>query len=149
MMKKVFIYYSLTGNGDRLAAFLKEKGYEIRKVEVAKPLPSNFILSLLLGGFKVLINYKETLVNFNNNVAEYDEILIGSPIWNSRISTPIATALQNLDLFNKKVGFIFYSGSGKRNKATDYVKENYPTATIVNLKNPKENVEELNKISII
>lgn len=32
-MKKLFIYYSLTGNGDEVAKTLKEKGYEIRKVK--------------------------------------------------------------------------------------------------------------------
>ena len=139
-MKKVFIYYSLSGNGDKLAAFLKEQGFEIRKIEVEKPLPKNLILSILVGGFKALINYKEKLINFNKDLTEYEEVFIGSPIWNSRLSTPVSTALTELDLFNKKVGFILYSGSGKHNQATDYLKANYPTSTIVNLKSPLANI---------
>lgn len=35
-MKKLFIYYSLTGNGDNVANYLKENGWEIRKVEPKK-----------------------------------------------------------------------------------------------------------------
>ena len=31
-MKKIFIYFSETGNGDVVADYLKDKGYEIRKV---------------------------------------------------------------------------------------------------------------------
>lgn len=41
-MKKIFIYYSLTGNGDEVANYLKNKGYDTRKIEVEKPLPNNF-----------------------------------------------------------------------------------------------------------
>ena len=33
-MKKTFIYYSLTGNGDVIADNLKKKGYEIRKRQI-------------------------------------------------------------------------------------------------------------------
>ena len=33
-MKKVFIYYSLTGNGDLVSKFYKEKGYDIKKIKV-------------------------------------------------------------------------------------------------------------------
>ena len=42
-MKKVFIYYSLTGNGDEIAKILENKKYDIRKVETNEILPKNFI----------------------------------------------------------------------------------------------------------
>ena len=32
-MKKLFIYYSLTGNGDIVADYLKDKGYSIKEVK--------------------------------------------------------------------------------------------------------------------
>ena len=41
-MKKKFIYYSLTGNGDIVSDYLKEKGYDIRKVIPKHKLPKNF-----------------------------------------------------------------------------------------------------------
>ena len=37
-MKKYFVYFSFTGNGDFLASLLKEKGYEPVKLELVKPV---------------------------------------------------------------------------------------------------------------
>ena len=115
-MKKIFIYYSLTGNGDLIAEYLKRKGYEIRKVETGEPLPRNNILRILTGGYKAMINYEDRLVNFNDDISKYAEILIGSPIWNFRLSSPINTVLKLLNLKNKKVKFVLYSGSNKFKK---------------------------------
>ncbi len=112
-MKKIFIYYSLTGNGLEIANYLKNKNIAIRKVETKEKLPNNKILSILTGGFKAGIGYKDKLDNFDPNISEYDEVIIGSPIWNDRLSSPINTVLDEIDLVGKKLTFILYSGSGK------------------------------------
>ena len=145
-MKKIFIYYSLTGNGDEVANYLKNKKYTIRKINIEKELPNNFILKLLTGGFKALINYKEKLIDFDNDISKYNEVIIGSPIWNSRLATPISTALTKLNLDNKKLTFILYSGSGEAKAATKYINNKYNDAKIIYLKQPKNNTQELNKI---
>ncbi len=145
-MKKIFIYYSLTGNGDMIADHLKRDGYDIRKIKVKKELPKSFLFKMLSGGFKAAIDYKETLVDFDHEVAEYDEVVIGSPVWNSRLSTPAATALKTLDLTDKKVTFLLYSGSGSAKKATEFIHKNYPGSKIVNLKEPKKEKEEIKKL---
>ena len=145
-MKKIFIYYSLTGNWDVIADYLKNKEYDIRKVETSEILLHNYILRILSGGYKAMINYEDKLIDFNNKIEEYDEIIIGSPIWNSRLSSPINTALKMLDLKNKKVDFILYSRSGKSFKATEKINAKYPDSKIINLKEPKKNKEELKKL---
>ena len=147
-MKKIFIYYSLTGNGDIVAEYLNKKGYDIRKVITKEPLPNNFILRILSGGFKATINHKDKLIDFNNDIKKYDKVVIGSPIWNSKISSPINTVLNNLDLKNKKLDFIFYSGSNKYNKITKYLNKKYPNSKIIHLKEPKKNKEELKRINL-
>ena len=144
-MKKIFIYYSLTGNGDMVANFLSKKNIDIRKVETLEPLPKNYILSIITGGFKASINYKDKLNNFNDDISNYDEIIIGSPIWNSRLSTPINSVLKKLDLSNKKITFILYSGSGKSPKATQKINNLNKNAKIIDIKEPKNN-EDLESI---
>lgn len=144
-MKKIFIYYSYSGNGDVVADYLKDKGYEIRKVEPKKPLPKPMFFRIMVGGFKALTKYKEKLIDFDNDISKYDEIVIGSPIWAGNMSSPISTALNELDLTDKKVTFIFYSGGGDENKASVIVKEKY-NAKVINLKQPKSNKEELKKL---
>ena len=147
-MKKLFIYYSLTGNGDLVANKLKENKYELRKIKPQKELPKSFFWMIMVGGFKAMIKYKEKLIDFDNDISKYDEIIIGSPIWNGRLSTPVSTALTKLDLSDKKVSFILYSGSGEENtKATSFIKEKY-NAQVINLKEPNKNPAELEKISI-
>ena len=137
-MKKIFIYYSLTGNGEVIAEHLKINEYDIRKIETSKKLPENYILRILVGGYKTMINYEDKLINFNNKIEQYDEIIIGSPIWNSRLSSPINTVLKLLDFKDKKVSFILYSGSGKSQKATEIINKKYPNAKIIDLHEPKK-----------
>ena len=146
-MRKIFIYYSFSGNGEVVSDYLKNKGYDIRKIKVKKDLPNNFFLAIMTGGFKTLINYKEKLMDFDNNIDDYDEVVIGSPIWNDRLSSPIKTLLDSINLEEKKLSFILYSGSGQGKHANEFIKNKYPNASIIYLKEPKKNNEELNKIS--
>ena len=103
-MNKIFIYYSLTNNGDEVAKYLKN--VEVRKIKVKKELPKSMFFKMMVGGFKALAGYKEKLVDFNNNIDKYDEIIIGSPIWFDRISSPIRTLLNQINLKDKKLSFI-------------------------------------------
>ena len=149
-MKKIFIYYSLTGNGDMVSDYLKNKGVEIRKVDTLEKLPKNFILRIMTGGYKAMIGYKDKLDNFDNDISKYDEVIIGSPIWNSRLSSPINTVLDNTNLKDKNVTFILYSGSGEAKGATKRIKNEYPNAKIIDIKNPLNNKEDMvNKLNNI
>ena len=144
-MSKLFIYYSLSGNGDIISNELKEKGFDIRKVETKKKYKNNF-WGIFSGGFLAGFNHKAKLLNYDNNISNYDEIYIGSPIWNSKLSCPINTVLKNTNLENKNVTFILYSGSGEAKKAVKKINKLYPGSNIKILKEPKKYNEELKKI---
>ena len=137
-MKRLFIYYSLSGNGDEVANYLKEKHIDIRKVETKETLPNNMVLRIILGGFLAGINHKDKLIDFNHNISEYDEVIIGSPIWNDHLSCPINTVLDAIDLVGKKTTFILYSGNGYAKKASKKIKSHYPNAKIIHIKEPKK-----------
>ena len=145
-MKRLFIYYSLSGNGDVVANYLKEKQIDIRKVIPKKELPHNMFLRIMTGGFLAGINHKDELIDFNSDISNYDEIIIGSPIWNGRLSCPINTAIDKIDLNNKKITFILYSGSGDAPKTNKILKEKYNDINIIHLKEPKNNQELLKKV---
>ena len=142
-MKKIFIYYSLTGSGDLVANTLKSKGYDIRKVISKYNYPKSFFWLMMVGGFRAGTNKKDKLIDFNTDISNYDEIVIGSPVWFDRVSPPVNTVLKELDLSGKKISFIFYSGSGEANKASERVKD---IGNILILKEPKKYKEELSKI---
>ena len=142
-MKKLFIYYSLTGNGDIVAETFKSKGYDIRKVISKSKYPKKMFPLMMVGGFKALTKMKDKLIDFDSNISDYDEVVIGTPIWFDRISSPINRVLDELDLTKKKVSFIFYSGSGTAIKASERVKD---IGKITILKEPKKYKDELKKI---
>ena len=102
-MSKLFIYYSFTGNGDLVASNLEHKGYEVRKVIEKKKMPKSFFWSIMTGGFRAGFNLKGKLINYNPDVSNYDEIVIGSPIWNGRFPPAINSVLKETDLSNKKI----------------------------------------------
>ena len=145
-MKKLFIYYSLTGNGDLVAEFLKGQNFEIRKVTEKKKMPKKFFWMIMTGGFRAGVGAKAKLVDYDNDVSAFDEIVIGSPIWNGRFPPAIKSVLLETELKDKKLSFIFYSGSGQGNKAEEKVKKEYPSANIVFLQEPKKYPEQLKKV---
>ena len=142
-MKKIFIYFSLTGSGDVVSDYMKKNGYDIRKVISKYKYPKKMFPLMMVGGFKALTKMKDKLIDFDSNISDYDEVVIGTPIWFDRVSSPINTVLSKLDLSNKKVSFILYSASGDAKKATERLKD---IGDITILKEPKKYKEELNKI---
>ena len=138
----------MTGNEDLVAEKLKEKGFEIRKVEKKKPLPKSFFWSIMTGGFLAGLKVKSKVKEFDQNIEGFDEIYIGSPIWNAVLSSPINKVLSLLDLKDKKVTFILTAGSGEGKKALKRINKEYPMAKVILLKEPKKYPEELNKVSI-
>jgi len=147
-MKKLFIYFSLTGNGDYVASQMENKGYVIRKVEEKAKAPKSFFWRVFIGGFRAGIMLKGKLINYNNDVSEYDEIVIGSPVWSGLFPPAINSVLAQTNFEGKKVSFVFYSGSGTMPKAADIIKAKYPGAEIVSLKDPRTHELELEKLSI-
>ena len=145
-MKKIFVYFSETGNGDVVADYLKDKGYEIRKVEAKKKLPKVMFFQMMVGGFQAATGKRPKLKDFDTNLDGYDEVIIGSPIWFDRLAAPTNTMLDKLDLSNKKVSFILYSGGGTNINGNKQINELFKDAKIIELKQPKNNPDELKKL---
>ena len=146
-MAKLLIYYTLSGNGDTVSDCLKEKGYDIRKVEPKKKPPKSFFFQILQCGFNAGRRYCEPLKDYDADVSAYDEVVIGSPVWNGRMSCPINTVLRETDLKGKKVAFVLYSGSGEAKKAEEQIRTTVPNAEIIHLREPKKDPESLGRLS--
>ena len=144
-MKKLFVYHTETGNGDLVADFYKEKKYDVEIIK-AKKLPKAFVLQILTGGFKASVGIKDKVGDLENDLDKYDEIVIGSPIWNDRLCSPVRGLLSKYDFKDKKLKFVLYSASGKANVAEKFIKDNYPSAKVIVLKQPKDNKDELSKL---
>ena len=146
-MKKLFLYYSYTGNGDLVSKEMEKRGFELRKIDTVKRLPKSFFWSMMVGGFQAGLSLKAKLKEFDHNIEEYEQIVIGSPIWNGKFPPAINTVLKTLPLKDKNISFLFYSGSGEGAKALKRIKKEYPNAQYVFLQEPKKHPDELNKIN--
>lgn len=146
-MGKLFIYYSNTGNGDVVASKFVEKGYTIRRAIPKKDLPKLKFFKILIGGFWALIKKKVELVDFTEDISEFDNIVIGSPTWADNLACPILRVLELINLDGKNVSFVLYSASGEAKGSVSTLKERFgEDAKILVLKEPKENKVELRKI---
>ena len=148
-MDKIFIYYSLTGNGDYVSLEMEKKGYVLRKVEEKKKMPKTFFFRILAGGFRAGVGAKAKLVDFNNDISIFSDVVIGSPVWNGRFPPVINSVLSEINLEDKNLTFLFYSGSGTIPKVNKKIEKLYPTAKVIVLKEPQTHPDELSKISEI
>lgn len=145
-MKTLFLYYSFTGNGDLVAEKLREKGVEVRNVTPKKPLPKSFFWSVMTGGFLATIGHKSPLNEYDKSLDGVDRVVIGSPVWNGRLSCPVNKLLSDLDFGSIPVDFVLCAGGGTAPKAEQFLAKEYPASSVLVLKEPKKYPEELNKL---
>ena len=143
---KYFVYFSLSGNGDFLANLLKEKGYEPLKIEMVKtPKKIGFFTILKYGG-RAMANKKEDIVDIPLFIKEDDEVIIGSPVWNDRLATPINTILDKITFNKETTKFILYPAGTSTKKSFKQIEKlgfkNEPIVISSPLKN-KEKVSDL------
>ena len=118
---KYYVYFSWSGNGDYIASFLKEKGYEPVKIETLKPLGKVNFFRILKYGFKAMGAKKTPIKDINLELKEDDVVVIGSPIWNDRLSTPVNTVLGQFDFNKENTKFILYPAGEETKKSLEQI----------------------------
>lgn len=126
-MKRIIIYYSLSGNTEEAVKLISELlGIETLKIDTVKEMPKSFAAQLLIGGGQVAFNKIPKLKPIDKDLSIYDEIFIGTPIWNSK-GVPAINALLKDETVSKKVtGLIITSGGGEIDKCVKALKDKIP-----------------------
>ena len=97
-MKTAIIYYSMSGNTAYVADRLKEQlDSEIDLIEIkpVKAFPDSGFKKFLWGGKSAVMAQKPKLQPYTFDAEKYDQIIIGFPVWASRIAPPIRTFVEN------------------------------------------------------
>lgn len=113
--KKVLVlYYSLTGNTEKVANFIHEEvGGDIVKLETIKTYPSNYNELINEAQDEQRNNFRPELKTVIENIDEYDTIFLGYPNWWADMPMSIYSFLDNYDLSGKTIApFITHGGSG-------------------------------------
>lgn len=145
-MKSLVVYYTRTGNARFVAETIAaEIGADVEEVIDLKKRTG--ALAYLSGGSDARRG-KETELSPTKKVpAEYDLIVVGTPIWAGRPAPAITTYLKKNDLSGKKVA-VFFTQGGKKPQGIEQTKDLMPNSNCVGeifLVNPLGNKEESEK----
>ncbi|MCF7795856.1 flavodoxin [Patescibacteria group bacterium] len=124
-MKSLIIFYSLTGNCRKIAKELNKKYpsdiIELKLKRGFKKPKMNFI-NMLIGGFQAITKKTPDIKNLDINLNNYDQIILGTPVWASTMSPAIRTFLKKHNIENKKI-IIFSSYKNEIGKTFSDIKE--------------------------
>ena len=126
-MKRIIVYYSLSGNTEEAVKLVAEQlDCEILKIDTVKAMPKSFVARILVGGGQVAMNKIPEIKPIDNDFSAYDEIFIGTPIWNSKGVPAINAFLSDDSICQKVTGLIITSGGGDIEKCVNALESKIP-----------------------
>jgi flavodoxin len=130
--KTLIIYYSHSGNTRKLANYIQTQvGGDIIELQPITPYPDKYQAVTEQVKRELESGFLPPLQTKIENLASYDHIFIGSPIWWGTIAPPIRTFLTERDLAGKTIiPFVTHGGSGL-SRSVDDIKVLCPKATVL------------------
>ena len=153
-MKRLVVFYSLEGNTEYIVDMIAEKlSVDKLKLVPKKAYVDKGFAKFFWGGKSAVMAEKPELEPYDVNLDDYDEIVIGFPVWAGNITPPIRTFVSdNIESFEgKKISsFACESGAGaekafEKLKSLLGVEEFAATAIFID---PKAKPSEENKLKL-
>ena len=89
-MKTLIVYYSRTGITKKVAEYLREKlNCDIEEIIDTKDRSGAF--GYIIGGKDAMQKNLTTIKPLTKNVADYEQIIIGTPVWAHTMATAVRT----------------------------------------------------------
>ena len=134
MSKKLVAYFSASGTtAAKAKAFAEAAGldlYEIKPEKAYTKSDLNWMNPLSRSSKEMKKGIKPALADTNANIADYDVIFVGFPIWWYVAPTIINSFLEAYDFSGKKVVLFATSGGSGFGKAVNSLQESAPGAEI-------------------
>ena len=125
-MKTAIVYYSMSDNCKMVAEKIAEKlGADTIRIEPEKAYPDKGAKKFLWGGKSAVMGDEPKLKPYTFNAADYDRIIIGSPVWASRPAPPIKTFIKEnaASLSGKKFAAFATMSGDSAGKTFDRLKD--------------------------
>ena len=130
--KSLVLYYSETGTTKTVALELqKQLGADIEAVEAVEPYSGNFQETIERSGRERERGETPAIKPLTKNLADYDVIFLGYPIWFGTYAMPIATLVKEQDFAGKTIVPFCTFGSGGLDTSTDALTKALPKAKVV------------------
>lgn len=103
-MKTLILYYSYQGNTKRIAEMLqKEIGADIARIETIESYSGSYNQVVEQGKKEIESGYCPKLKPLAVNLADYDTIILGAPVWWYTFAPAMHTFLRDNDLSGKTI----------------------------------------------
>ncbi|MCT4620067.1 MAG: NAD(P)H-dependent oxidoreductase [Marinisporobacter sp.] len=145
--KAIVIYYSLQGNTKKLGNIITDQiNADVLELQLQKPY--NLATAATIGLAHIKSGHTPALKQYALNLADYNYIFIGTPVWWYTITPPVSTFLQQNNFKGKKV-ILFSTHAGNNGKTFEVMKNHLEGAEIIGQKDfykvNKQNLEALKK----
>jgi len=130
--KKVLVlYYSVTNTTKQMAEYIQQKtGADIEAITPVNAYSSDYGELIKRSQEEIQGNILPELKPFAHNVADYDIIFLGYPIWMGTYAQPVKTLLANTDFKGKTVVPFCTSGSSGIKQSVGDLQKAIPGAQI-------------------
>jgi flavodoxin len=115
IMKPLIVYYSRTGS-NKIAALELQKILGADAEELIDTVNRNGLWGFLRGGMDAFLKKETVLGPTRNDPANYELVILSSPIWASNITPALRTYINKFRDKFKKVAFVSVSGMPESNK---------------------------------
>jgi flavodoxin len=113
-VKTLVVYYSRTGTTKKVAEFISSK-LNCDLEEIVDVKSRKGVVGWLRSGMEATTNKNASINESKYDLASYDLVIVGTPIWNGRISSPMRTYLnQNKDGLRRAGFFCTHLAQTKR-----------------------------------
>ncbi|MBO4876787.1 MAG: flavodoxin [Ruminococcus sp.] len=127
MKKTLMIYYSFEGNTACAADFLSQyPDIDAERLTVEKEPPKKGFGKFLLGGKSAVMKEDPGLRPIEKDPEEYDNIILGFPVWANTYPPAIGAFLKKYPMNGKNIFIVACSSSGSATKATDNARKATP-----------------------
>lgn len=131
-MKTLIVYYSLEGNTElivnKIASHIKA---DILRLNPKKEYPTGGFKKFFWGGKSVIFGEKPELEEYHVTPEQYDNIVIGTPIWAGSYTPPIKTFLSKHKITGKNIYLFACHAGGGAEKCFQKLKEELKNNRII------------------
>lgn len=103
-MKALILYYSYSGNTRNIAKLIqREIGGDIAEIKTVKPYEGNYNDVVNQGKYEIDSGFMPAIQPIDENIEDYDTIILGSPVWWYTFAPAVHTFLKEYPLTGKTV----------------------------------------------
>lgn len=131
-MSKLIVYFSYTNNTRMIANKIKDKlDCDILEIKTVIPYSTDYQTVVDDEHNSEASNYLPEIENIDIDLSQYDEIILGTPVWWYRPVPAIRTFLTQNDLSDKTIK-PFATNAGWLGRTFKEIKELCPNSTVTN-----------------